>query len=566
MRGLDPFGDCPVWCLADIIGQMTEWDDHELLTAFARDGAETAFAEIVRRYVNLAFSAALRCTGNVHSAEEITQTVFIVLARKAPTLSPKVILSGWLYQTTRLTAANFLKAETRRQHREQEAYLQSTSKETEAAAWEQIAPMLDEAMGHLGETDRNAVVLRFFENQTAAQVAAKLNLSEAAAHKRVSRALEKLRRLFNKRGVTLTTSMIAGVVSTYSMQAAPLGLAAAATATALPGAVVGGSTFTLVQGTLNMMAWAKAKLALAAGVGVLLTAVPALVAVKQVTAQRGAQAILDRVEKTYASLTSYDCTGKTEEKIDSRTLTGSFALRLGRPQFYRVEYEFHGPGLTNQGAAWNDGSGDYFANDLAKNAPEPATAGASDAGSVLKMPINSPAQNLGMLDDLTGKATSLIPFLFLSMRNQGVPDGCQLDRAHVVRKADEKVGAADCYVMSSETEARMSTLWIGRRDSLIHKSQQVMKSKLAECTEEEVTELLRPFPGAKLSVKEIRQQINAARQKARSSLQPVTIHFKKSPGETGLDSMTISPGARVFTQTYENISVNRQFSPGDFAR
>src|SRR5207253_8356624 len=107
------------------------------------------------------------------------------LDHKARSPRRVAVLSGWLYQTARLTAANFVKGKIRRQHREQEAYMQSTLNQPEPAAWEQIAPLLDEAMGRLGETDRTAVVLRFFENKSAAQVGAALKLTEAAAHKRV---------------------------------------------------------------------------------------------------------------------------------------------------------------------------------------------------------------------------------------------------------------------------------------------------------------------------------------------------------------------------------------------
>jgi RNA polymerase sigma factor (sigma-70 family) len=98
---------------------MTELDDHELLAEFAGTNSESAFATLVGRYVNLVYSTALRFTGNSHHAEEITQAVFIILSRKAGKLSPRVVLSGWLYQVARFTAANFLKGEIRRQHREQ---------------------------------------------------------------------------------------------------------------------------------------------------------------------------------------------------------------------------------------------------------------------------------------------------------------------------------------------------------------------------------------------------------------------------------------------------------------
>ena len=129
---------------------MPELDDIELLAQYARENSEAAFATLVTRHVNLVYSTALRNAGNPHAAEEITQAVFIILARKARSLSPQTILSGWLYQTARLTAANFLRAEIRRQHREQEAYMQSLLNEPELNVWPQIAPLLDAAMAGSG--------------------------------------------------------------------------------------------------------------------------------------------------------------------------------------------------------------------------------------------------------------------------------------------------------------------------------------------------------------------------------------------------------------------------------
>jgi uncharacterized protein (TIGR03435 family) len=266
---------------------MTELDDHELLAEYARTGSEAAFAVLVARYVNLVHSAAWRFTGNPHHAEEITQAVFIILARKAGGLRRGTVLSGWLYQTARLTAANFVKGEIRRQHREQEAYMQSILTEPEPAAWKQIAPLLDEAMGWLGETDRNAIVLRFFENKTARQVAAALKLNEAAAHKRVDRALEKLHRYFARRGVSSTTAIIAGAISANSVQAAPVALAKAVSAVAAAkGAAASGSTLTLIKGALKIMAWAKAKTAIVVGASVLLAAGTATITVKEIQAHR----------------------------------------------------------------------------------------------------------------------------------------------------------------------------------------------------------------------------------------------------------------------------------------
>ena len=261
-------------------------EDHELLAEFARSKSDEAFAALVERYVNLVYSTAIRFTSNRNHAEEIAQAVFIVLAKKAGSLSPGVILSGWLYQATRLTSANFVKGEIRRQRREQEAYMQSESHDTDPVAWEQLAPLLDEAMGSLSEDDRNAVVLRYFENRTAAEVAARLQITEAATHKRVSRALEKLRIALARRGVTMSASMIAGAVSTNCVQVAPAALAAAISTVAVQGTGAATSTLALAKGALKIMAWTKAKMAATAGLVILLISGGTAVAIKSALAHR----------------------------------------------------------------------------------------------------------------------------------------------------------------------------------------------------------------------------------------------------------------------------------------
>jgi RNA polymerase sigma factor (sigma-70 family) len=249
---------------------MPELDDIELLKEFARCHSETAFAALVERHVNLVYSVALRSAGNAHAAEEITQAVFIILARKAETISVRTVLSGWLYQTTRLTAANFLRTEIRRQKREQEAYVQSLLNETQTGAdvvWPQIAPLLDDALAKLGKRDRDAIVLRFFENKNLREVGTALGASEDAAKMRVNRALQKLRKFFTKRGVTFSAAAIAGAVSANSVHAAPAGLAKTISVVAMTkGAAAGGSTLTLVKGALKIMAWTKAKTAIIASV------------------------------------------------------------------------------------------------------------------------------------------------------------------------------------------------------------------------------------------------------------------------------------------------------------
>ena len=256
----------------------------QLLKEYASSNSQDAFAVLVQRHVNLVYSVALRHVGDCHKAQDVTQVVFIILAQKAARLQKETILTGWLYQTARLTSASFLRGELRRQRREHESFMQSTLDHSEnGAPWEQLEPLLDDAMGRLGKIDRDIILLRFFEGKSASEAALALGMNELAAKKRITRAIEKLRKFFTHRGVTLSADVLTAAVVSHSVQAAPSALAKSITAVAVTkGAAAGTSTLTLIKGALKIMAWTKAKTVVAATTAILLAGGTTTVVVTQV--------------------------------------------------------------------------------------------------------------------------------------------------------------------------------------------------------------------------------------------------------------------------------------------
>jgi RNA polymerase sigma factor (sigma-70 family) len=199
-------------------------NDLDLLRAFARDQSQDAFTALVQRHLDLVYCAALRQVRSPQLAEEIAQSVFADLARHAAGLKADTVLTAWLYQVTRRTAIDVVRREARRQLREQIAF-EMNAMNAIADDWAQIEPLLDEAMHALNETDRTAVLLRYFENKSLREMGETLGMTDDAARKRVSRAVERLREFFSKQGVNVGASGLVVVISANAVQAAPIGLA-----------------------------------------------------------------------------------------------------------------------------------------------------------------------------------------------------------------------------------------------------------------------------------------------------------------------------------------------------
>jgi RNA polymerase sigma factor (sigma-70 family) len=225
--------------------------DAQLLREYSRQGSEAAFGEIVARYTDLIYSAVLRQVGSATLAEEVAQSVFTDLARKAPSLARQLgengTIVGWLYRSSRYAVSKHLRAEHRRHNRESQAMQNFDSSSATSPDWERVRPVLDEALADLSEEDRQAMLLRFFQNQGFQAVGAALGISDDAAQKRVGRALEKLRARLARQGITTTASMLSAVLSTNAIETAPVGLAAKLAGASLAGAAAKtGSTLTIM--------------------------------------------------------------------------------------------------------------------------------------------------------------------------------------------------------------------------------------------------------------------------------------------------------------------------------
>ncbi len=232
---------------------LTDLSDLELMQRYVRRGvdAESAFAQLVERHLNLVYSVALRQVRSSHLAQDVAQSVFIDLSRQAPRMNPNTPLVAWLHLVSRRTAVDTVRREIRRQAREQAAVESSLKSGVPSVDWSSIEPLLDEAVESLPPSDRTAILLRYFENKSLRDLGVVLGTSDDAAQKRVTRALDRLRDFFVRRGVPVSVAGLASDLSAYGLQTAPVGLSGSiSAAVGLAGAAATGS----VLGTTEFIA------------------------------------------------------------------------------------------------------------------------------------------------------------------------------------------------------------------------------------------------------------------------------------------------------------------------
>jgi RNA polymerase sigma factor (sigma-70 family) len=253
-----------------------DMDDHELLREFVRNRSEDAFSRLVERHLRMVLSAARRMSGDDQLAQDVTQNVFTMFAQKARDIRPPQVVGGWLYNTTRHLAMHAVRGERRRRERE-EAAVTMPSQETNSDT-NRVLEQLEPAMAELDADDRDTLVLRYLEDRNLREVGAEFGISEDAARMRANRALEKLRTVLGRKGVSVTSVLLGTALVSGTSSAVPAGLAIAITTTAIGGTI-------LTTATIATMNWINAK-AMTAIIGAAVVAGTGTYFVKEMEANR----------------------------------------------------------------------------------------------------------------------------------------------------------------------------------------------------------------------------------------------------------------------------------------
>jgi RNA polymerase sigma factor (sigma-70 family) len=261
--------------------------DRQLLQDYL-SGSQTAFAELVRRHADWVYSVARRRLRDPHLAEDVAQAVFVVLARKGHRLQEETVLAAWLFQVTRLTVWRMQRDQSRQRRRERNAAIlrsaeRGTTESDHDAVWRDLEPVLDESVARLRDSDRKAVLLRFYQRKSFSEVAALIGATEDAARKRVSRAVDRLRAMLQSRGALVPSTILAALLLDRAAQPAPAAVASSAGPIASEHARL--AVGQLAQGAMLMLAWQKARIAVLVMVVVLLSGIAGISVLREPRAE-----------------------------------------------------------------------------------------------------------------------------------------------------------------------------------------------------------------------------------------------------------------------------------------
>ena len=447
-------------------------EDRKLLQRYVQDHSQEAFAALTARYVNLVYAVCRREMGDADAAEDVTQAVFLILARKAPTLGRNVVLSGWLFQTARFAAKNARLTAQRRAAYEQRAAeaVMEQQRETEDPAWTEIEPLLNQSLAALKADERECVLLRFFQGMSFAEAGASLGLSEEAARKRVTRALDKMRQFFVKNGVIVPALALPALLTAHAAKAAPANLAFAA---ARPSA--GTPAYQLSEGTLKAMKITRFKLA--AGI-----TAAAVLGVSTYTVARGivsahsrpghvfqqvsgetitAAQIADRCRAAYNTLLSYQVT----VTVDTHYLP----IADGQPSTSHTSavIDFVRPGkIRAAGTDLNGYNFAYVSNGTVTEETTHAIGGAWRLDKNTEMAVAS-------VTGIALSAATTIPALLLDT-STGIPLALSTSSSIDPEVREDAVQGHPCYVLTSHsvsaTRSETQSLWIDEKTLLLRRS------------------------------------------------------------------------------------------------
>ena len=318
--------------------------DWLLLRRYAQEDSQEAFAALTARYLGLVYSVCLREVHDPELAQDVTQAVFLLLARTAPAFRSKTALPGWLFRTARFAAQNARTRQQRRRHYEEKAaqMMQQQDEGAGDAAWTEIEPVLNSALAALREGERACVLLRFFQGLSFAEAGAALGLSEEAARKRVTRALEKMRAFFGKEGVVVPGVALAALLSTHAAKAAPAACSAsvAAIITSVlaghsPLSLTGSHVYQLSEGVLRAMKIAQMKVSIGVATTMLIGGgAYAVATVARAEAAKSAQQQRENMMLLNAPVPSPDAVLPPPEAEDADrnvVLTGKVFYENGKP-------------------------------------------------------------------------------------------------------------------------------------------------------------------------------------------------------------------------------------------